>query len=64
MMWGGSVGLPIDRSRPLYAFLPFAVVLGVHWGLGLFSHRDQVSSTTHPSQKEHLDETLPSRPVA
>jgi len=57
-MWGCSVGLRIDGSGPLYAFLPFAVVgfttaviQGVHWCLGLFSHREQVSSNTHPSRK-------------
>jgi hypothetical protein len=57
-MWGCSVGLPIDGGGPLYAFLPFAVpglttavILGVHRFLGLFSHREQVSSTTHPSGK-------------
>jgi hypothetical protein len=52
------IGLPIDGSGPLYAFLPFAiagfstaVILGVHVCLGLFSHREPVSSPTHPSGK-------------
>jgi hypothetical protein len=57
-MSGCLIGLPIDGSGPLCAFLPFAVagfstavILGVHVCLGLFSHREQVSSTTHLSHK-------------
>jgi hypothetical protein len=57
-MLGCSGVLPIDGSGSLYPFLPFAVaglttavILGVHACLGLFSRREQLSSTTHPSQK-------------
>ena len=70
-MFACSIGLPIDGSGPLYGFLPFvvagfttAVVFGIHLCLGLLSPRERVSSTTNPSQKEHLDETVPSRPAA
>lgn len=60
-MRGCSVGLPIDGGGPLYAFLPFAVaglttavILGVHAFLGLFTHPEQVSGTTHPSHKRSI----------
>jgi len=69
-MWECSVGLLIDGSGPLYAFLSFAiagfttaVILGVHSCLGLVAHREQSSSIANPSPKEHLDETFPSRPA-
>ena len=53
-------------SDPVYGFLPLvlaglttAVILALQWFLGLISER--VSSTTNPSQKEHLHEKPSSR---
>jgi hypothetical protein len=66
-----SLLLQTGESASLPVFLPLVIagfttafILGVQWFVGAVFHREQVSSNTNPSEKEHLRESSSFPPAA